>query len=234
MRKKYGFPEDGFLTGMVGANSSYPSRKSIPEALMAWKRWIDEGRDGMFYLHTSLTPKGRADYGIDLPAVLDKIGLDWSTLDDPDKERRERARVILPSQYKLWCGCYDDHEMAELTNMMDVLLEPSMAEGFGLPIVEAQSCGVPVVTLKNTSMPELTFAGKCLEPLQEVWDVVGGFRHVAPIDGIFDAMVWASEVSDKERAELALLGRMSTAVFDWKEIVKDHFLPFLEDIESEL
>lgn len=234
MRAFYGLPEDTFIAGMVGANSSYPSRKSIPEVLMTWKRWVDDGREGLLYIHTSLTPKGRPEHGINIAQVLDKLDLPWSTIADDKPERKARARVFLPSQYKYWTGTYDDDELAQIYNMFDVLLEPSMAEGFGLPIIEAQACGVPVVTLNNTSMPELTFAGKCLEPLQPCWDVIGAFRHVASIDAIYDSMVWAVEMGTKERAGLALFGRQSIMPFDWKEIVNIHMLPFLEELEDEL
>lgn len=35
---------------------------------------------------------------------------------------------------------------------------PSLAEGFGLPIVEAMACGAPVVTSNRSSMPEVAGA----------------------------------------------------------------------------
>ena len=234
MRAQFGFPEDTFIAGMVGANSSYPSRKSIPEVIIAWKQWVDDGRDGLLYIHTSLSPKGKFEYGVDFERLLKIIDIPWSTIDDPDKERQARARVILPSQYKYWTGTYDDDELAQLINTFDVLMEPSMAEGFGLPIIEAQACGVPVVTLNNTSMPELTFAGKCLEPVQKCWDLAGAFRHIAPVQGIYDSLVWASELSAKEHAELALVGRQAAMQFDWQEIVDVYMLPFLDELENEL
>jgi len=184
IRTKLGLPEDTFIAGMIGANSSYPSRKSIPEVMIAWKQWVDDGRDGLLYIHTSLSPKGKVEYGVDFEKVLKMLDLPWSTLDDNNKERWDKARVIMPSQYRYWTGTYNDDDLAQIINTFDVLLEPSMAEGFGLPIIEAQACGVPVVTLNNTSMPELTFAGRCLEPAQMCWDLAGGFRHIAPIQGI--------------------------------------------------
>jgi len=233
-RKLFGFPEDTFIAGMIGANSSYPSRKSIPEVLMAWRRWIDDGREGILYVHTSLTPKGKVEYGVDFEKVLKMLDLPWSTIDDPDPERHARARVILPSQYKYWTGTYDDAELAQIINTFDVLLEPSMAEGFGLPIIEAQACGVPVVTLNNTSMPEITFAGKCLEPLQMTWDLIGSFRHIASIQSIYDALIWASELTENEKMDLAQLGRTSVMPFDWENIINTHMLPFLDEFEAEL
>jgi glycosyltransferase involved in cell wall biosynthesis len=39
-----------------------------------------------------------------------------------------------------------DAAMAKLYSAFDVALQATVAEGFGLPIVEAQACGTPVVT----------------------------------------------------------------------------------------
>lgn len=231
-REKIGLP-DRFTVGLVGANSSYPSRKSIPEVVLAWKQWVDNGGEGTLYLHTTTTPKGRAEHGINMIQLLKNLDLPWTVLDGKPEEM-EKARVVLPNQYKVWAGTYDDAEMAQIMNCFDVLLEPSMAEGFGIPIIEAQSCGVPVITLNNTSMPELTFAGKILEPLQVTWDISGSWRHIAPIESIYDSIHWAATLSPSERKELGIWARDSVADFDWRNIVKNHMQPFLEEVEAEL
>lgn len=38
----------------------------------------------------------------------------------------------------------------------DILLFASTAEGFGLPVIEAQACGVPVITSNTSSLPEIS------------------------------------------------------------------------------
>ena len=47
----------------------------------------------------------------------------------------------------------EDH-LPELYSSFDVMLYPSMYEGFGLSILEAQRCGVPVLILKNARIPD--------------------------------------------------------------------------------
>jgi glycosyltransferase involved in cell wall biosynthesis len=49
--------------------------------------------------------------------------------------------------------------MATWYRGLDVLSMCSYAEGFGLPLIEAQACGTPVITTDGSSMSELCGAG---------------------------------------------------------------------------
>jgi glycosyltransferase involved in cell wall biosynthesis len=57
--------------------------------------------------------------------------------------------IILP-------GYISESEKWEILKNADVFLFPTFYEGFGIPILEAQSVGVPVVAGDNSSMPEIT------------------------------------------------------------------------------
>jgi glycosyltransferase involved in cell wall biosynthesis len=52
-------------------------------------------------------------------------------------------------------GFVPENEMACLYNLADIYVYPSLYEGFGLPVLEAQACGVPVVAANTTSIPEV-------------------------------------------------------------------------------
>lgn len=56
-------------------------------------------------------------------------------------------------------GFVDSENLVAIVNSAFVLLLPSFAEGFGLPILEAQVCGVPVITSNISSMPEVAGSG---------------------------------------------------------------------------
>ncbi|PZV15452.1 MAG: glycosyl transferase group 1 [Pseudanabaena sp.] len=52
-------------------------------------------------------------------------------------------------------GNPDKETLVCLYNAADILLSPSLYEGFGLTIVEAMACGTPVITSNVSSLPEV-------------------------------------------------------------------------------
>jgi glycosyltransferase involved in cell wall biosynthesis len=48
-----------------------------------------------------------------------------------------------------------DDELAVLYQMAEVMVYPSLFEGFGLPVAEAQASGCPVITSSTSSLPEV-------------------------------------------------------------------------------
>lgn len=52
-------------------------------------------------------------------------------------------------------GFISDDELPYLYNMADLLVYPSLYEGFGLPILEAQACGCPIVCSYSSSLKEV-------------------------------------------------------------------------------
>ncbi len=75
------------------------------------------------------TPTGAA-----LEAAIDRGGL--------------RERVILP-------GEVTDADRQWLYEHCEAFLFPSLAEGFGFPVLEAMQCGKPVFAARRTSLPEV-------------------------------------------------------------------------------
>ena len=56
-------------------------------------------------------------------------------------------------------GYVTEEEKWELLRGADVFLFPTLYEGFGIPVIEAQSVGVPVVTSNISSLPEVAGDG---------------------------------------------------------------------------
>lgn len=62
---------------------------------------------------------------------------------------------------RLQClGSVPYRKMPEIYQQSDILLFPTVREGFGLAAVEAMSCGLPVVATNCSSLPELIDNGK--------------------------------------------------------------------------
>jgi glycosyltransferase involved in cell wall biosynthesis len=154
-RRDLGFPEDAFIVGVVAANKGWPSRKSWPELMGGFAQFHRRfSRNTILYLHTTATPYGTRE-GANIPMLRKRLGLPQNV-------------VNMTAEADIAIGIQPD-VMAQLYRAFDVLLSPSMGEGFGLPIVEAQACGTPVITQDCTAMTENTLLGQCITPLQQFY-----------------------------------------------------------------
>ena len=52
-------------------------------------------------------------------------------------------------------GFIDDDDLPAVYRGAELVVFPSLYEGFGLPLLEAMACGVPVVTSNTSAMPEV-------------------------------------------------------------------------------
>jgi glycosyltransferase involved in cell wall biosynthesis len=72
-----------------------------------------------------------------------------------------RCKHRLPAHPSLSCvGQVPYPDMPELYRQADLLLFPTVREGFGLAAAEAMACGLPVVATDCSSLPELVVDGK--------------------------------------------------------------------------
>jgi len=60
----------------------------------------------------------------------------------------------------VFTGYIRDDELSQYYGACDVFCFPSMWEGFGLPMAEAQACGKPVVAFDHCAMPEVISNGE--------------------------------------------------------------------------
>lgn len=71
------------------------------------------------------------------------------------KKKAEDLDLISSLLFTGYCG---EKDLRFLYHMADLLVYPSLWEGFGLPLLEAMACGLPVAASKKTAIPET--AGK--------------------------------------------------------------------------
>ncbi len=76
-------------------------------------------------------------------AIAGKFG--WGKEISVAKDKKEKIKLL---------GYVPDEDLPALYSGAEVFVYPSLYEGFGMPIVEAQACGCPVITSNVSSMPE--------------------------------------------------------------------------------
>lgn len=75
-------------------------------------------------------------------------------------------------------GYAAEEEKWRLLQGADVFLFPTLYEGFGIPVLEAQSVGVPVVTSNISSLPEVAGAGAVLVDPYAVESITAGIQSL--------------------------------------------------------
>jgi glycosyltransferase involved in cell wall biosynthesis len=95
---------------------------------------------------------------------------------------------------------------------------PSLYEGFGFPVLEAQTCGVPVLTSSVTSLPEVAGDAAWLVDPSDVDAIADGLRRL-----IADADL---------RARLVALGYANSERFSWPRAARET-MAVLEQVGGE-
>ena len=67
-------------------------------------------------------------------------------------------------------------DLSKLYSASTIVLFASLIEGFGFPVLEAQSCGTSVITSKNSSMSELTNDSAYLVNPKSTKDILSGIK----------------------------------------------------------
>jgi glycosyltransferase involved in cell wall biosynthesis len=190
--KKLANVADHFVVGTVARNQQ---RKNLPALLRAFAKFSRDKEDVLLYLHTQV----RAEW--DLKELTRSLGI----------ESKTRVTADLGGGSGI-----PDEMLATVYNALDLFVLPTMAEGFGLPIMELQACGVPALATDFSACSELV-----PEPIQrlKVKDTLVMHRNfeqaIVDVDDIAEKM----EHFYRERAELEALGRRChdfARQFEWE------------------
>jgi glycosyltransferase involved in cell wall biosynthesis len=103
-------------------------------------------------------------------------------------------------------GYADEADLPALLSAAELLCYPSLAEGFGLPVLEAFGCGTPVLTSNTTSLPEVAGDAAVLVEPTDTAAIARGLETVL--------------TDDRQRAELAARGRERAAAFTWSAVAE--------------
>ncbi len=125
--RRYGLQRPYFL--VVG---NLCRRKNQQAALRGFARWLRRSKGCKHRL--VMAGKGKA-YAEGLRSEATRCGL-------------EHDRVLLP-------GFVPDEDLGCLYSGAEALINVSLYEGFGLPLVEAMRCGLPVIASRASCFPEI-------------------------------------------------------------------------------
>ena len=92
------------------------------------------------------------------------------------------GRVLFP-------GYVSDGDKAALLSGALAFVFPSLYEGFGLPVLEAQACGCPVITSTTSSLPEAAGNAALLVNPEDTAAVAGALQRIAAEPGLRQALV---------------------------------------------
>lgn len=207
-----GREDDLFVVGCVARNQP---RKNLPALIRAFSEFSKNKKDVALYLHTQIR-----DVGWNIDELIERYEIE-------DKSYCTNNMQALRG--------VPDSNLNEIYNVFDVFALPTMAEGFGLPILEAHSAGLPVLVTNFSACPDIVVDRQELVKVKDTL-IMGRNIEQAIIDT--DDLVrklnifyreWKSNGSRKIH-EIGIKGRKSALEMDWKNI-NSEFIRLIEHIE---
>ncbi len=144
VRTQCGIPDGHYFLAL----SAHDRHKNFPHLIHCFGSLVESGE---------LT-------GVNLVIVGPNPGRNPEVAEALKKFPHARSRIIV-------AGFVPDENLAALYSGATAFLFPSLAEGFGIPPLEAMQCGTPVIASNTTSIPEVVGdAGILLPPTeQDAW-----------------------------------------------------------------
>jgi glycosyltransferase involved in cell wall biosynthesis len=119
----------------------------------------------------------------------------------------DTVRDLRLADHVLFAGSVGQYDLRWLYNACRFYINPSLYEGFGLPLLEAMACGAACLAAATSSLPE-----------------IGGDAaiYIPPLD----AGLWADAIAelwddDDRQQELGRLGRIQSQHFSWVRAARE-------------
>jgi len=212
-RIKANIPSNVFVIG-INATNTDQLRKGWYEQLEAFSIFHKAHPDSALLVHTLLQ-----DEGANLEYMMNVLGIEDA--------------VGACDQWMYKQGLISDPILREWYRTCHILSNCSWGEGFGIPIIEAQSCGLPVVVTDFSSMSELAEGGWRV-PGELKWNATHSGRWLAPsIPEIADAYEEAYQMWKGDRSRwdtYCQQVRRFAGRYDIEIVYKRHWRPALQAI----
>jgi len=184
-----GTPPDKIAVAYPGRDETLAPVRD-PTAIAAVKARYSIAGDYFLYLGTLQPRKNLARLiaafaGVGSEAVLVLAGKrGWLYTDLFAQVRRLglEGRVLFP-------GYVPDEDKAGLLSGALAFVFPSLYEGFGLPVLEAQACGCPVITSTTSSLPEVAGDAAFLVDPGDASAITAGMARVAADPALRETLI---------------------------------------------
>jgi len=200
LRKKFGIGEE-FVVGCVARNQM---RKYFPALLEAFAKFHRLHPESILYLHTSREKRG------------------WA-LDEFIAQYDIASCVRFPDDYTLaGLPCLRDANLNEVYNLFDVMVLPTIGEGFGLPMLESMAAGTPVIATNYSACVELLEGhGLLIDVKNHIYAGREIYRYALPDQEDLLSKLCKIWSDNKLRGRLARDGVQFSRRFAWKGIIAE-------------
>jgi glycosyltransferase involved in cell wall biosynthesis len=129
LRRRYNL--ERFILNVGGIHE----RKNIVRLVQAFSLLVQQGFKGKLLITGNISGHS---YQMKMKQKIDSVIKELSLGD----------RIV-------FTGFISERELDSLLRIAEMLIYPSLYEGFGIPILEAMKMGLPVITSNTTAMPEI-------------------------------------------------------------------------------
>jgi len=157
------------------------THKNLPRLLLAFRKVKAEGYAGKLVI----TGEG-LEHHVNVGQLAKELGLEND--------------VVLP-------GRVSDEMLPILYRQAQMLVFPSLYEGFGLPPLEAMACGTPVAASRTSSIPEILGEAAVYFDPYSVEDIAESINKILLEEGLKEKMVD--------------LGLLQAKNFNWKKCARE-------------
>ena len=203
LKQAVGADPDDFLIGMVAANIDH--RKALEPQIRVYADFAKKYKDVHLYIKTNPLP----DHGgWDVRMMCQKLfGL---SADDPV------APLTFPEDDD---ASASTEQMALWYNAFDVFLNCAMAEGIGLPALEANSCGIPALGTDFSAMREYSY-GWHLPYTKVLLQFFYAYGARVDEQALWDALEQAYNMRGSEEFDVMKVeAREHACMFNWDTVV---------------
>jgi len=129
---------------------------------------------------------------------------------------KEEMDLINKNQNIKVLGLVPEEDLPKLYNLALFYVYPSLYEGFGLPVLEAQACGCPVIAANTSSLPEVAGEGAMLVDPYNEEEILASIIKVAN--------------NKKLKNNLIKKGFKNVGTFNWDKTAK-HTLEVIKNVQ---